>query len=270
LLEEGDRLGTPDDDAAAGPAPVLVHAALSSFGSFVPGGEKTVLNALTAACALQGRTLAMPAHADPGCAHTAAADRKTFLLPRKSAPGRGPCREMGRIADRFRRTTGVVRSDHPLLSFCAKGPLADALLGGHEPETGLGFDSPLGKLLEKNALILMLGTSWETCTALHLAEYAHAGDERVTCWARSGGKDLVWEDIPYRTELFAELGTAFEQERPAMILSGPIPRFSEPPSRRTARSSQERGHAPNPTAQWKLVRMPELISFCIDRYPHFR
>jgi aminoglycoside 3-N-acetyltransferase len=242
ILEEGDRLIPPPRDTP----PVLVHASLSAFGNSIPGGEKPVLAALITACRKHKRTLVMPAHADPGSAHLTS--RNPLLAFRR----RAPCTGMGRIADRFRRTPGVQRSDHPLLSFCAAGPLQRQILRGHTPETGLGFDSPLGTLLDRDALILMLGTPWTSCTALHLAEYACAGDDRVSCWAPVGKHGRVWNDIPFRTEAFQALGSAFEHEHPDLVRSGPIP------ANKTTK------------ATWKIVRMQSLFSFCVDRYPHFR
>lgn len=174
---------------------------------------------------------------------------------RPADPRRIPCRGMGRIADEFRRTRGVRRSDHPTLSFCAKGPLAREILAGHRRAAGLGFASPLGELYRRDGLVLMLGTDWQTCTALHLAEYEAARRieaaggtvDRVTCRARSGkrGEWAVWEDIAYRTELFPGIGRAFEAAEKSRIRSGPM------------------GAAGR---EWRLFRVRDIVEFSIDRY----
>jgi aminoglycoside N3'-acetyltransferase len=169
-------------------------------------------------------------------------------------PRKIPCLGMGRIADEFRRTRGVRRSGHPALSFCAKGPLARDILSGHRRATGLGPASPLGELDRRDALVLMLGTDWSTCTALHLAEYeiarrieaAGGTVDRVTCRARSGkrGEWEIWEDIAYRTDLFPEIGRAFETAEGSRIRRGTI-----------AASGRV----------WRLFRARDIVEFSIDR-----
>ena len=60
---------------------------------------------------------------------------------------------------------------HPLYSFCAYGAGAEQIVRDHPLDYGLGPKSPLQKLYERDAKILLLGTTFETNTSLHLAEY---------------------------------------------------------------------------------------------------
>jgi aminoglycoside 3-N-acetyltransferase len=148
----------------------------------------------------------------------------------------------------------VRRSDHPTLSFCAKGPLARDILSGHRRATGLGPASPLGELYRHDALVLMLGTDWSTCTALHLAEYEIASRieaaggtvDRVTCRARSGkrGEWEIWEDIAYRTDLFPEIGREFEAAKESRIRRGTLDASGR---------------------VWRLFRVRDIVEFSIDR-----
>ncbi len=232
---------------------VLVHSSLSAFGkSGTQGGPETVLAALLRACRKKGMTVVMCAHSDYTADETGGAPEPLVFNRRKT-----PCCRMGAIAEAFRNRHGTKRSGHPYLSFCALGPAAGKLTRGHRFETGLGMKSPLGTLHRMDALILMLGTGYETCTALHLAEYAEADrvraegekPETVTCHAgivRSFGGGIAWkcrEDIAFHPERFPEVGRAFETVFPEKIRTGALG-----------------------NGTWRLVRLRDLTGFSIDRY----
>lgn len=235
----------------------MVHSALSAFGQ-VEGGAAALVDSLLAAAAAFGGTVVMAAHSDaPG------AEDGEIPPPPLFDRARTPCSGIGSVAEAFRRRRHTLRSDHPILSFCAAGPRARRVLKGHRREAGLGFCSPAGALYREDALVLMLGTGYATCTALHLAEYARAelvrraggSPDTVTCRAfvRNRFVPLApwhlksWEDIAYRTDLFERLGSAFEETFPSSAISGALPR-----------------------GIWRAVRIRPLVDFSIDRYPLFR
>lgn len=224
---------------------MLVHSSLSTLSS-VDGNPHTVLAALWNACMREHMALVMPAHSDmlPNKLEV------PVLFDRKTTP----CIHMGILAETFRTMRGVKRSRHPLLSFCAKGPKAAYILSGHIGETGLGYDSPLGKLYAMDALVLMLGTGYDTCTALHLTEYTRNAQERnkknhdadrVTCRAGvsawNGIRLTVWEDIAYNPSFFPKIGKAFESTHPEKIISGLLPK-----------------------GIYRLFRIRDIIDFSID------
>jgi len=241
---------------------VLVHASLAAFGGnrtrgegHVPGGAETVLAALLRSCAKKGMTVAMCAHADcpPGPGGVGSGGLSGPLVFDRR---RTPCRGMGLLAEAFRTRHGVRRSGHPYLSFCALGPAARVLSRGHRCETGLGPGSPLGTLRDMDALVLMLGTGYETCTALHLAEYEKAArqqaegktPETVTCHAGivrpfgAGTAWKCWKDIAFHAERFPAAGAAFEAACSEKLRTGRL----------------ENGI-------WRLARLRDVVEFSIDR-----
>jgi aminoglycoside 3-N-acetyltransferase len=136
----GSELRTFFDTLGVRGIPVLVHASLSSFGH-VDGGARGLCEALMAAVG-EGGTLLMPAFT---YAET--------LAPEGAEPPRRPLafhpdmpvsREIGVTAETFRRLPGVLRSSHPTHSFAAWGRQARQ--------------------------VLLLGTTLQAATAIHLAE----------------------------------------------------------------------------------------------------
>lgn len=223
-----------DEASRVRPPILLVHSSLSSFGR-VDGGAETVVAALGSCARPKGFTLVMPWHSN------------------------GDARVNGRIAASFGARFGTVSSAHPELAFAGRGPLAGKILGDHRREYGLGERSPVGKLYEADASVLMLGTGYETCTVMHLAEYRLAEEaekrgrpvDRVTCsWRKR-----AWTDIAYRTELFPGLGEAFERAAPDRVARGPMP---------GADDGAAAGVTPGLLREWRLVGVRELVDFCVD------
>ena len=78
---------------------------------------------------------------------------------------------VGALPEIFRTRYAQARSTHPTHSVCGFGPGVAALLADpHCGDTPCAATSPWGRLAACNARILLLGTGFETCTALHHPE----------------------------------------------------------------------------------------------------
>jgi aminoglycoside 3-N-acetyltransferase len=136
----------------------FVHSSLSAFGH-VDGGADAVIDALRAAVG-EGGTIVMPAFTW-GRYH--AADRFEF-----DVAGDSVRKEMGIIAETFRRRRGVIRSLHVCHSVTAQGPHAADVLG--EGVRSFGEGSSFHALYRLDAWNVLLGVEFEVCTELHAAE----------------------------------------------------------------------------------------------------
>jgi aminoglycoside 3-N-acetyltransferase len=156
---------------------VLVHSSLSAIG-WVAGGAHAVVLALEEALG-PGGTLVMPSHSsgltDPASWVNPPVPASWFETIREEMPPFDPAvtptRGMGAVVDCFRSQPGVLRSNQPRDSFCARGPHAETILAGHSLAFGLGESSPLARLYDLDGLVLLLGVGHESNTSLHLAEY---------------------------------------------------------------------------------------------------
>lgn len=156
---------------------VIVHSSLSRLG-WVIGGAQDVIGALLEAVGGTG-TVVMPSHStqltDPTRWKNPAVPQDWHEIIRSKLPAYDaaltPTRGMGVIAELFRTHPLARRSSHPFYSFAAIGPHADAIITDQNLEDGLGEQSPLARLYDLNAFVLLLGLKHSTNTSLHLAEH---------------------------------------------------------------------------------------------------
>ncbi|MDN5200222.1 AAC(3) family N-acetyltransferase [Fulvivirgaceae bacterium BMA10] len=154
---------------------LMVHSSLSSIG-WVVGGACTVVDALLNVVSDKG-TLVMPA-ATPQCEDPAV--WKDVVIPdkwlaevRDNLPVFDPeitPTQMGAIAECFRTWPGSLRSNHPIGSVCARGPLAQKITAEHPMTFCEGAGTPFEKLYDLDSWVLLLGVGFNRCTMLHYAE----------------------------------------------------------------------------------------------------
>jgi aminoglycoside 3-N-acetyltransferase len=200
---------------------LLCHSSLRSLG-WVCGAEVAVLQALEQALGAQG-TLVLPTHttdlSEPSRWHNPPVPEPWWPRIRAEmpafAPDLTPVREMGRIAECFRKQDGVVRSHHPQVSFAAWGRHRREITAEHALAFSLGEGSPLARIYELDGWVLLLGVGHDNNTSLHLAEYRarHRGRRVVQQGAPlllDGERRWVtFDDLDLRTDDFLELGEAF-------------------------------------------------------------
>ena len=155
---------------------VIVHTSLTRIG-WVPGGAQGVIEALLAALTDTG-TLVMPAHtghlSDPSGWVAPPVPKAWWPKIRTEMPAYDPAltptRLMGTVAETFRRHPRAERSAHPHVSFAAMGPNADRIVGEHPLGSMFGERSPLARLYDLDAHVLLAGVDHGNNTSIHLGE----------------------------------------------------------------------------------------------------
>ncbi|AZN43741.1 AAC(3) family N-acetyltransferase [Paenibacillus albus] len=204
---------------------IIVHSSLKSMNRWIVGGASAVVMALEDAIGEAG-TLVMPTHSgdlsDPAPWQYPPVPEAWWPLIREEMPAfqpdLTPTRGMGAVVECFRKQEGTMRSYHPQVSFAARGPQAAYLTAGHSLAFGLGEQSPLAKLYERGASVLLFGVDHSNNTSLHLAEYraSYASKQQVTNYSPilvNGRREwTAYEDVNVNSDDFDVLGLAFEEE----------------------------------------------------------
>lgn len=128
-----------------------------------------------------------------------------------------PTRKMGCVSETFRKQEGVVRSGHPHLSFAAWGKNAKYLCDEHPFKFGLGSESPLGRIYELGAEVLLLGVDHDRNSSIHLAEYSaripkNIIVEKAPLLSEGVRKWVEFEELDFDDSDFLEIGKNFEKE----------------------------------------------------------
>jgi aminoglycoside 3-N-acetyltransferase len=202
---------------------VIVHMAMSKL-NWVVGGAQAVIMALLDVLGESG-TLMMPTHTtdntDPAKWQHPPVPESWWQLIRDHMPPYDarttPTRQMGAVAELFRTWDGTIRSNHPAISFAAKGLNAKFLIDDHILEHETGERSPIGRLYELDGYVLLLGVEHWKNTSLHLAEERadYPGKKNMI----AGSSMLVdgqqqWVEYEIFDSLgddFGEIGSAFDE-----------------------------------------------------------
>ncbi|MEN9645870.1 MAG: SPBc2 prophage-derived aminoglycoside N(3)-acetyltransferase-like protein YokD [Actinomycetota bacterium] len=200
---------------------LVVHTSMSALG-WVVGGAQTVVDALLDAVGPEG-TLTMPAHSsdrsEPSRWSNPPVPEEWWPVIRDHVPAFHPAltpmHAMGAAAEVLLRHPGTLRSAHPNVSHMAIGPQARTVTDHHPFDRGMGDESPLGRLYELDAKVLLLGVGHANNTSLHLAE--HRADWPSKRFVRQGSAVLVdgqrcwveYDELDGDTDDFEALGAAF-------------------------------------------------------------
>jgi aminoglycoside 3-N-acetyltransferase len=154
----------------------LVHAGLADLGYLVHGVEAVRL-ALARVLGPEG-TLLVPTFTgdamDPSCWVDPALPAEMWNEVRDGMPCFDPRRtlprQMGSLALSVALDPDACRSHHPLASFAALGPMAEELTRVHDLRDPFGRKSPLGRALELDADVLLLGVNQTRNSAFYLGQ----------------------------------------------------------------------------------------------------
>lgn len=200
---------------------VLLHSSLSSMG-WVCGGAVAVILALEDLLGPEG-TLVMPAHSgelsDPSAWVNPPVDKSWWKIIKETMPAYDndltPTRNIGVIPEVFRKQKGVLRSNHPHVSFTAKGKNAKYIVSDHSLDFGCGVNSPLKKVYDIDGYVLLLGVDHSSNTSIHLAEaMANYSLKKIVSTGAPiyYGKTRKWvefKDYKDFTEDFTKIGRDF-------------------------------------------------------------
>ncbi|KAF2721959.1 hypothetical protein K431DRAFT_284402 [Polychaeton citri CBS 116435] len=211
---------------------LLVHSSFRSIG-WVNGGAEAVVRALLDVLGEAG-TLVVPTHSsdnsDPAnwaCPPVLEEHWQTIRDTMLPYDPRTTCtRGMGVIADTVRAWPGALRSAHPQTSFAAVGPQAEVITSEHALDCALGDRSPLAKLEQLKARILLLGVDFDACTAFHLAESRLSPTKIQSSFAATvDGGVRQWvtvQDFDYTDNDFEILGRDLREQRQHDVTVGMV------------------------------------------------
>jgi aminoglycoside 3-N-acetyltransferase len=213
---------------------LLVHSAMSALG-WVCGGAPAIVLALEDALGADG-TLMMPTHSgdlsDPADWQRPPVPEAWWQTIRDTMPAYQPdlthTRSMGAVVECFRKQNGTRRSQHPQVSFAARGPQTTFLIDHHALTPGMGEGSPLARLYDLDGYVLLLGVGHGNNTSLHLAECranfaGKANSPQGAPMLVNGERQWVkFDDLTYDADDFPHIGAAFEAACPTAIQVGKI------------------------------------------------
>jgi aminoglycoside 3-N-acetyltransferase len=227
LAEDLRRLGLGVGDT------VLVHSSLRKIGE-VTGGAAGVLAAFLEVIGDEG-TLVVPTFTTENSKSSRThLQLISGLTPQQVEEFRAEMppfdaastpSSTGRLSEQVRLTPGALRSGHPQTSFAAIGRHARTVVADHAVDCHHGEDSPLARLRDLDAKVLLAGVDYDACTAFHLAEYSMPEQPRkiYECVVDdgTGRRWYAFESVDLDDRDFPVLGAAVDAE-PELTIKGTL------------------------------------------------
>ena len=224
IILRSDIISSLKEAGVAEGQTVIVHTSLSSIG-FVCGGAQVVVDALLETVGADG-TIVMPTQSwknlDPETGVHWEEPKEWWQIIRDNWPAYDkritPTNTMGAVAECFRTYPGTLRTDHPARSVSANGKNAEYITSHHDLSDIFGETSPLGKLYELDASVLLIGVGYDKNTSIHLAdvraEYPskHNTTEHSAIMENGHRVWKAYDTLYVDGEDFDEIGKAFESE----------------------------------------------------------
>ena len=132
---------------------LLAHSSMKSFGERVEGGAEAVAHALIDPVGAGGSAFVPVFNYEHG-------PFEVYQAPALT----------GAVTEAFRKLPGAIRSMHPTHSVAGIGPAAREVLEGHDRVQPFGRGSPLWRLWERNAWVLLVGVDHRASSMIHVAE----------------------------------------------------------------------------------------------------
>ncbi|KAA0959070.1 AAC(3) family N-acetyltransferase [Planococcus sp. ANT_H30] len=198
---------------------LMVHSSLKSMG-WIAGGAQAVVEALLETITEAG-TIVMPAqstdNSDPSYWMQPPVPENWHQPIREQLPAFDPhlsgLRGMGKIAECFHSHPATIRSPHPSHSFAAYGKQAAEWMSEQPLEDSFGEKSPLAKMLQVDVKILFIGVGFDSCTALHYAEFVQENRPTIPQGAAvlKDGKRAwqTYDCVDMDSDRFPEIAKAF-------------------------------------------------------------
>lgn len=199
--------------------PVCIHSSLRSFGG-IEGGGRAVLDAFVdTGCTVLVPTFSWGFAVPPPESIRPRQNGWDYSHFSVDAEGVGRIytpesnevdEDMGVLPRLVLSSTGRIRGEHPLCSFTAIGPAAQALI---RSQTYDDIMAPLRILAEQSGVVLTMGVGLTSLTLLHLAE-AIAGRSLFLRWANDRSGRPVGVRTGGCSEGFDRLRAILEPSRP--------------------------------------------------------
>jgi aminoglycoside 3-N-acetyltransferase len=203
---------------------IAMHSSFSSMG-YVVGDAHSVIMSLKNVIG-SGGTLAMPSHSfqltEPYEWSRPAVPEEWHQTIIDNMPGYNKdiavWRSMGKIPLSFHAYRDTLRSDHPNTSWIAAGKNAERIVNGHAMDFSQGEGSPLARLYDLDAYVMLVGVPYSNNTCFHLAESRADYPSKKTKTYRApievnGAAEWIsYDDDDWKDDDFNDIGAAAEKE----------------------------------------------------------